>query len=101
MIEFVGLFGGWEVSLKRPVLESVVRLAGCVSYKSRAGNCQVFCRGGAGGLGGGGGSLKSPVLESVGSFVGWRDSLLSPLLESISSVGGWIVSVKRSVLNSV
>ena len=42
MMGFVGLFGGWEVSLKRPVLESVVRLAGCVSYKSRAGNCQVF-----------------------------------------------------------
>ena len=47
MIEFVGSFGGWEVSLKRPVLESVVRLAGCLSYKSRAGNCQV-CRGGWG-----------------------------------------------------
>ena len=43
----------------------------------------------------------SSVLESVGSFVGWRDSVLSPLLESISSVGGLIVSVKRSVLNSV
>ena len=50
---------------------------------------------------GGGGSVIRPVLESVGSFVGWRDSLLSPILESISSVGGWIVSVKRSVLNSV
>ena len=99
MIEFVGSFGGWEVSLKRPVLESVVRMAGCLSYKSRAGNCQVF-RWGEGGEGGGG-SLIIPVLESVGSFVGWRDSLLSPLLESISSVGGWIVSVKRSVLNSV
>ena len=96
-MEFVGLSGGWEVSLKRPVLESVVRLAGCLSYKSRAGNCQVF----RGGWGGGGGSLISPVLESVGSFVGWRDSLLSPILESISSVGGWIVCVKRSVLNSV
>ena len=45
MIEFVGSFGGWEVSLKRTVLESVVRLAGCLSYKSRAGNCQVLCRG--------------------------------------------------------
>ena len=89
MIEFVGSFGGWEVSLKRPVLESVIRLAGCLSYKSRAGNCQVFRRG----VGWGGGSLISPVLESVGSFVGWRDSLLSPILESISSVGGWIVSV--------
>ena len=100
MIEFVGSFGGWEVSLKRPVLESVVRLAGCVSYKSRAGNCQVFREEGWG-WGGGGGSLISPLLESVGSFVGWRDSVLSPLLESISSVGGWIVSVKRSVLNSV
>ena len=100
MIEFVGSFGGWEVSLKRPVLESVVRMAGCLSYKSRAGNCQVFRRGGGGGRWGGG-SLMSSVLESVGSFVGWRDSVLSPLLESISSVGGWIVSVKRSVLNSV
>ena len=49
MIEFVGSFGGWEVSLKRPVLESVVRLAGCLSYKSRAGNCQVFRGGGSGG----------------------------------------------------
>ena len=88
MIEFVGSFGGWEVSLKRPVLESVVRLAGCLSYKSRAGNCQVLGR-----QRGEGGSLISPVLESVGSFVGWRDSLLSPILESISSVGGWIVSV--------
>ena len=96
MMEFVGLFGCWEVSLKRTVLESVIRLAGSLSYKSRSGNCQVF-RGG----GGEGGSLISPVLESVGSFVGWRDSLLSPILESISSVGGWIVSVKRSVLNSV
>ena len=44
MIEFVGSFGGWEVSLKRPVLESVVRLEGCVSYKSRAGNCLVVRR---------------------------------------------------------
>ena len=68
MIEFVGLFGCWEVSLKRPVLESVVRLAGCLSYKSRAGNCQVF----RGGGGGGGGSLISPVLESVGSFSGGK-----------------------------
>ena len=102
MMEFVGLSGGWEVSLKRPVLESVIRLAGCLSYKSRAGNCQVFRRGG-GEEGGrwGGGSLMRSVLESVGSFVGWRDSLLSPILESISSVGGWIVSVKRSVLNPV
>ena len=96
MIEFVSSFGGWENSLKRSVLECVVRLAGCLSYKSRAGNCQVFRWGG-----GGVGSLISPVLESVGSFVGWRDSLLSPILESISSVGGLIVYVNRSVLNSV
>ena len=57
MIEFVGSFGGWEVSLKRPVLESVVRLAGCLSYKSRAGNCQVFRRGGGEGGDGEGGLL--------------------------------------------
>ena len=97
MMEFVGLFGGWEVSLKRTVLESVVRLAGCLSYKSRAGNCQVFRRG----VGGWRGFSYKPRAGVCRVFCRVGDSLLSPILESISLVGGWIVSVKRSVLNSV
>ena len=70
MIEFVGSFGGWEVSLKRPVLESVVRLAGCLSYKSRAGNCQVFRRGGGRGGDGEGGLLKAQCWSLSGLLSG-------------------------------
>ena len=47
MMESVNSFGGWGVSLKRPVLESVSSFVGW------------------------GVSLTRPVLETVWSFVGW------------------------------
>ena len=93
-MEFVGLFGGWEVSLKRSVLESVIRLAGCLSYKSRAGNCQVF-RGGRGGRGGGGamGSGVSYELSAGVCRVFCRVERLSfKPFTGIYLIGGWVDS---------
>ena len=90
MIEFVGSFGGWEVSLKRPVLESVVRLAGCLSYKSRAGNCQVFRRGGGGGAMGRG--ISYEVSAGVCRVFCRVERLSFKPFTGIYLIGGWVDS---------
>ena len=84
LLAVIWSFGGWGVSLTRPVLESVWSFDGW------------------------GVSLTRPVLKSLWSFVGWGVSLVhapysnlthlssdgetltGPKLESVSSVGGYL-----------
>ena len=92
MMEFVGLFGGWEVSLKRTVLESVIRLAGCLSYKSRAGNCQVFREGGVVGWGWGWRGVSYKSSARVCRVFCRVERLSFKPFTGIYLIGGWVDS---------
>ena len=93
MLESIWSFGGWGVSLTRPVLESVRQVRSLSIIRPVLESVWPLL--------GWGFSRTRHVLEAVWLYVGWGICLTRPFLASVSSFGGWGVSLTRPVLESL
>ena len=101
MLESISSFGGWGVSLTRPVQKSI-RLVRSLSLSRRSAVVVFVLHTQSWNLSGqtsGGESRR--VLATVSSFFGNGASFTRLVLQSVSSLNGWGVSLTHPVLESV